>query len=241
MNRFFAEKSTIGETVTLTDENAHHITNVLRLQKSDEIIVCDLEGTDYRCVIESLHTKKVTAAILSSAANTAEPAARITLYQGYPKGDKLDFIIQKAVELGVYKIVPVVTEFSVKRPEGKAAKTARFMRISEAAAKQSGRGIIPEVCEVQKLSDVVKTVCKNGLAMVAYEKEQHESIKGKINKLVSEISVFIGPEGGFSVKEIEYMTSLGVATVSLGKRILRTETAGIYMLAVIDYELGCCL
>ena len=237
MNRFFAE-SIVNERVALSKDDINHSVNVLRLRKGDRIIVSDGAGTDYNCCIVSSDKNGVQLEIIETLKNQAEPEVLITLYQGVPKLDKMELIIQKSVELGVSRIVPVLTKRTiVKIKDGK--KRERWQKISESAAKQSGRGIIPTVCEPIDFSDAVKDMAKNELSIRPYELERAMSIKNAVNgRQLKSISIFIGPEGGIDETEAEECTNSGVIPVTLGKRILRTETAGFAAIILTLNTLG---
>lgn len=247
MHCFYTERENIGDKeLHLTGTDVNHIKNVLRMTEGEEITVCDGEGIFYRCRIKEMTAKSVEAEILESQKAETELGVKITLFQGLPKKDKMELIIQKAVELGAAEIVPVATRFCVAKIEdGKKEKKKleRWQAISEAAAKQSGRGRIPKVRPVLSFKEALKEGRQMECAMIPYEKA--EGMKG-FKKLLgdcqslpegSRIGVFIGPEGGFDEKEIEAALEAGVTPVSLGKRILRTETAGLCVLSALMLEL----
>jgi len=237
MNRFFAPK---GNILSLSESDENHIINVLRLREGDEIIICDGNLIDYRCSITQISKNSLDLRIVERFENNAEPPSKITLYQGFPKADKLELIIQKCVELGIFKIVPVLTERTiVKIKPDFSKKLDRLQKISEAAAKQSGRGIIPEICMPISFKDAVKEMGNYDLSLMPYEGEKENNLKGILSGFSGEnISIFIGPEGGFSEKEVEFAKSSKIQTVSLGNRILRTETAGLATLAITLHEIG---
>lgn len=244
MPRFFVNKNDIGsDIIMLTGENAHHIANVLRLGVGDKIVICDGEETDYRCKISKITKNnsqyEVWADIEEKNESLAEPDTKITLFQGLPKADKMELIIQKAVELGVHEIVPVITDTSVVRWEKKSvAKVERFRKIAEAAAKQCGRGRIPKIGNIVGLEEAVLQSKALDKSIVAYENEKNFTIKAFLKEFNdTNLGIFIGPEGGFSESEIIKLSGAGIKSVTLGKRILKTETAGIMALAVILYEL----
>ena len=239
MPKFFVPRGDItGNSVIIKGEDANHIKNVLRFSPGDALTLCDGEGFDYTGKIDSASKDGVCVRILSKEPSASEPETRITLFQGLPKGDKAEIVIQKAVELGVYEVVLVETKRSVARlkPEKEAAKLERFAKLSYSAAKQSGRGIIPKV-SVMSYDDAVKKAGESDLAFIAYEKEVKTGLKDVLKGFLGgSVAVFIGPEGGFEEDEIKKAAAF--KTVSLGKRILRTETAGSAVIAVINYELG---
>lgn len=248
MYHFYTEKSNIGESeILLTGSDVNHIKNVLRMREGEEIVICDKEGTDYFCRLKSLSESSVCAEILKSGYTSAELSTKLYLFQGLPKKDKMELIIQKAVELGVYEIVPVMTRrVIVKLDDAKkeAKKLERWNQIAESAAKQSGRGIIPRISPVLSFKDALKLAADMDVKMIPYEnadssgsgmeksRELIRSVKGK-----ESACVFIGPEGGFETAEIEAATDAGFSCMSLGRRILRTETAGLAALSAIMFEI----
>ena len=238
MPRFFVESQNIKVgIITLYGDDAAHISRVLRGKAGDILTVCDGCGNDYEAEITEINEKDIKLAIKSTVFTESEPSLKITLYQGLPKGDKMELIIQKCVELGVYKIVPVNTERCIvkidKNKEKK--KIERWQKISESAAKQSGRGIIPEIGGVMNFNEAVKEAAEKGKAMIPYELEENRGLKEFLEEYKKDnngqMALFIGPEGGFSAEEIEKALSLGILPVTLGKRILRTETAGLTAIA----------
>lgn len=243
MFRFYTSKENIHDDyVEIEGIDVNHIKNVLRMKPSDHIIVCDGEGNDMECELWQVRSDKVVAKAITTQKSMAELDAKITLYQGLPKKDKMELIIQKAVELGVYKVVPVVTDNTVVKIDSKKEDKVitRWNSIAMAAAKQSGRGIIPKVENVVKFSDAIKEAKSMQSAIIPYEKAKgidnsRQIIKGLGDK--KEIAVFIGPEGGFSNEEIEIATNNGINTITLGHRILRTETAGLTVLSILMFEL----
>jgi len=250
MARFFVDREAVdtnNNMIVITGEDVNHIKNVLRSVSGDALMISDGCGTDYDAVIERLEKEKIIARIAASVPNMAEPPINITLYQGIPKSDKMDSIIQKSVELGVKRIVPVITERTVVRfnDDGDAAvKTVRWRRISLEAAKQCNRGIVPAVGTPVYFEDAVKLPGKEGLRLIPYEKEKTIRLKEYLREFnpkqggCAEISVFIGPEGGFAEDEIGIAVGCGIRPVTLGPRILRTETAGPAALTILMYELG---
>ncbi len=237
MPRFFAEPENInGNIITLYSDDAVHISRVLRGKAGDILTVCDGKGNDYTAEITSVSDKSVTLEIKETFVTKSEPSVRITLYQGLPKGDKIETIIQKCVELGVCGIVPVNTERCIvkidKNKENK--KMERWRKIAESAAKQSGRGIIPSVGQVVSFENALKEASSMDGAVIPYELEEKNGLKSFLDGFKGEsLAVFIGPEGGFSIDEIEKALKSGVVPVTLGKRILRTETAGMAAVANI--------
>jgi len=234
---FFTPDQKQDDKIILSGETAHHLLHVLRMNPGEKIILCNGAETDYGATIEATNPKKpqVTCKIESCAHSTTEPAAKVTLYQGLPKADKLELIIQKCVELGVHQITPVATSRSIVRIKGDK-KTARYQRIAESAAGQSMRGIIPQINEAIPFDEALKRLdTSDHLTLVAYEAEQTCTLKQALsqNQGNCNINIWIGPEGGFTNDEISALTSQGAMAVTLGKRILRTETAAISMLAQV--------
>lgn len=241
MPKFFVESHQIDQkSIHLTGEDAKHIKTVLRAREGEEITVCDGLGTDYFCRIVSLDDG-VVAEILGREVCQSEPKTKITLYQGLPKADKMELIIQKCVELGVDCIVAVSTERCiVKLDKKEEKKLERWQKIAEAAAKQSGRGKIPEIApKVLRFSQALDEAKDLDGAIIPYEKEADRGIRAFVEGFSGkEIGIFIGPEGGFTEEEIQSAQDAGVLPITLGKRILRTETAGMATLAILLYELG---
>lgn len=244
MYQFFVDASQIqGTRIVIRGNDVNHIKNVLRMKPGEEIAVSNgNDGKEYRCGIEELWEDEVVCSLRFVKEDGLELPARVTLFQGLPKADKMDLIVQKMVELGVYRIVPVMTKRSVvKLDEKKAkAKTARWQTVAEAAAKQSKRRIIPQVAEVCTLREAVAQAAGMDLKLIPYELSEG---MGRTRKLIEgvrtgqEIAVFIGPEGGFEEEEVQAAVEDGFLPVTLGKRILRTETAGLTVMAWLMYQL----
>ncbi len=241
MPKFFVTPQQIKDNqIILTGEDEKHIKTVLRAKTGDMITVCDGLGMDYECRITDFADGVVTE-VVSKELCDVEPQTKITLYQGLPKGDKMEWIIQKCVELGIEKIVAVSTERAiVKLDKKEAKKLERWQKIAEAAAKQSGRGIIPQIGQkVLTFGEAVAQANTLDGAIIPYEKETQRGVRQFVGDFSGKtIGVFIGPEGGFSETEIQQAQQKGVLPVTLGKRILRTETAGMTTLALLLYELG---
>lgn len=235
MPRFFAQSENIKDNkITITGEDAGHISRVLRSKTGERLTVCDGGGFDYEAEITDISDKTVVLEIKDKKPTESEPRVRITLYQGLPKGDKMELIIQKCVELGIWKIVPVNTERCIVKLDKikEKKKIERWQKISESAAKQSGRGIIPEIGCTESFTEALKEVVRDGMAVIPYEMERERGLKQFLDGFEGErLGIFIGPEGGFSTEEIEKAKECGVIPVTLGKRILRTETAGMTAVA----------
>lgn len=240
MPKFFFNKNDISRgQVQLFGEDEKHIKTVLRAREGEELTLCDGESMDYQCRIASLE-RGVLLDILSKEVCETEPKTKITLYQGLPKADKMELIIQKCVELGVDRIVAVSTERAIVKLDKKEnKKLERWQKIAEAAAKQSGRGKIPEIGQqVLKFKEAVAEAKGLDGAIIPYEKEQETGIRQFVQGFQGEsIGVFIGPEGGFAEEEIALAQENGITPITLGKRILRTETAGMTTAAILLYEL----
>ena len=248
MYQFFVTESQIdvpGRTVTITGPDVNHIKNVLRMKIGEELSVSDgCSGKEYRCAIRAFHGAEdtVECELRFIKEDSVELPARIHLFQGLPKADKLEMIIQKAVELGAYEVIPVETKRSIVKLDEKKAKnkTARWQQISEAAAKQSKRGIIPLVSEPVGFHRALELAEGMDVKLIPYELAEgmdktRQLIEGV--KPGQDIAVFIGPEGGFDEAEIAAAVQKGVEPITLGRRILRTETAPLAVLAWLGYQL----
>ncbi len=238
MPRFFVD-STVNDTLCLEGADAIHISKSLRMKTGDELIICDKNETDHRCIITNIENNSIFLKVIESTHCINESNIYVTLYQAIPKADKMDLIVQKCVELGVDKIVPVVTERCISRPDTKSInkKIIRWQKISEEAAKQSRRGKIPKIESLINLECAAKKSQESDCSLVFYELSG-KKINDIINHSPKTISIFIGPEGGFTEQEISILSSYNVIPATLGKRILRTETAPIAALSIIMYETG---
>ena len=231
--------------VTIIGDDVNHIKNVLRMKQGDVIAAIDQEsGTEYRCEIDTFEEGEVKCRLLFIKENGIELPSRVYLFQGLPKNDKMELIIQKAVELGVYKIIPLASKRAVVKLDAKkeAGKLARWNAISEAAAKQSKRRIVPEVTSVMTIKEAVVYCEGFEVKLMPYELADQEAMaetKQIIDHLQpgQSIAIFIGPEGGFEESEVEQAASAGFQPITLGRSILRTETAGFTVLAWIMYHL----
>lgn len=245
MHRFFADPSQIREKdIILTGTDVNHIRNVLRMRSGEEVLISDGQGADYRCQLNEIGEDAVTASIMWRLDGNAELPSRITLFQGLPKGDKMEFIIQKCVELGAVKIVPVQTRRTVVKLDARKeqARRKRWMGISESAAKQSGRGIVPEIAGVMDFSEALEEARHLDVCLIPYELArgiEHTREVCTAIKPGQSVGIFIGPEGGFEEDEVSKAMKAGAVPVTLGKRILRTETAGMALISVLAYLLEC--
>lgn len=245
MHHFFVAREQINITdkiITISGSDVNHIKNVLRMKNGEELLVSDGEGKDYMCEIGDLAEDMVIANIIDAEFEGTELPSKIYLFQGLPKSDKMELIITKAVELGAYEVIPVATKRAVVKLDKKkeASKLARWNNISLSAAKQSRRSIIPEVKGVMSFKEAINYAKTLDINLIPYEnyKDMSETkgIVGQIKKGQS-IGIFIGPEGGFDEKEVDEAVSSGVKPISLGKRILRTETAGLMIISVLMFNL----
>lgn len=232
IRRFFVDKNDIkGDTVVVSGEEFHHAVKVLRHKVNYKIIVCDNSGMDYYATIMEIARDYLVARIDEAVANDTATKREITLYQCISRGDRLDFAVQKAVELGARRIVPVISEFSTE----KSVNSDRLKRIISEAAKQCGLAILPTLAEPMPFNEAIAEAGRG--AIVFYEHED----KLAVNRDVipeGDLGVFVGAEGGFSEQEIELARSHGATVVSLGKRILRTETATVSALTLVTYLAG---
>lgn len=242
MPKFFTPQNQISQnTLTVTGPEAVHLSSVLRVKTGDEIIVGDGNLTDYICRVSGVKKSEIQCDILKKEINQNEPALKITLFQALPKGDKMETVIQKCVETGVTEIVPIDTKNSMVKLKGKEdKKIERWNKIAFAAAKQCGRGIIPAVRPLMSFSEGVNIAANNfDSAIIPYENEHKTSIKAFAKSFTGKsLAVFIGSEGGFDTSEIELAKAMGIISVTMGKRILRTETAGLIASVIMLYETG---
>lgn len=244
MYQFFVEPAQIsGGRVLICGADVNHIKNVLRMRAGEEISVSNgVDGREYRCGILSLEEDRVVCELRFVKEDGVELPSRITLFQGLPKGDKMELIVQKAVELGAYQVVPVAARRCVVKLDEKkaAAKTVRWQGVAEAAAKQSRRAVIPRVAAPLPFARAVEMAAGMDVKLIPYELAED---MGRTRRLMEslapgqEVAVFIGPEGGFDESEIALALERGIEPVTLGKRILRTETAGLTVLSWIMYML----
>lgn len=243
MHHFFAEPSQIGDgLVTITGADVNHMKNVLRMKPGEKAEISGGDGLRYLCVLEAFTEEGACLRIEDVEADAVELPSKIYLFQGLPKSDKMELIIQKAVELGAYQVIPVATKRAVvKLDEKKAAKKVqRWQAISEGAAKQSGRSLVPNVHAVMTFTEALKYAEELDVRLIPYEKASGmEVTKQAVESILpgQSVGIFIGPEGGFEESEVEQAREAGALPVSLGKRILRTETAGLAVLSVLMYHL----
>ena len=237
MRRIYSEiKPVPGEGFDITGGDADHLSRSLRAKRGEHIVICS-GGRDYDCVITEITRDRVTVIPGEGVPLNCEPKVGVTLYIGYPKGDKLESVIQKSTELGVRAIVPFLADRSVARPSEAAAaeRQKRWQKIAEEAAKQSGRGEVPKVFPLQSYGEAVKRGSEKGLRLFCFEGGGCPLSEALKTAAGADIAVFTGPEGGFSEREVDAALSLGYQLVTLGKRILRCETAPICVISAIMY------
>ena len=248
MPKFFIKTENLkeNEEIWITGDDVNHLKNVLRKKINDKINVCNSDTQkNYECVIKNIEENKIVCKILDEVKSLAESNLNITIFQGLPKSDKMELIIQKSTELGVKAIVPVITKRTVikLKDKDKQNKIDRWRKIAEVAAKQSGRDIIPTIENIINIADI--KFDDYDKILVLYENEEKISIKDEIEQLKNDnkeelnIGIVIGPEGGFAESEIEQLKlNQNVSVITLGKRILRTETVALVVSGILMYELG---
>ena len=246
MHCFYCEPGNVVDSrIKITGSDVNHMKNVLRMRIGEEVMICDGMGMEYTCRIEDFPAGEVICSVEKAVPSSTELPVRLKLYQGLPKKDKMELIIQKAVELGAAEIIPVMTKRCIVKLEDEkkeAKKLERWQAIAESAAKQSGRGMIPKISGVVSYKEAVKSAVSEGMTLIPYEMaEGMTSLQQAVKRAPLEkvVSVFIGPEGGFEEAEVEFAKEQGAVPVSLGKRILRTETAGFTALSILMYEIEC--
>ena len=253
MPRFFVQLDKIDlehNTVRIEGEDAHHISRSLRMAKGEKITVCDMRGREYDCSIcDFCDDSSVTAEIIACSDCQSEPPYEATVYQGLPKGDKLDTVIQKSVECGAFAVQTFESSRCIakEKTESGDKKLARRKKIALEAAKQSGRGLIPEILPTVSFKEAVEKASKADVPLFCYEDEHTVSLRSALKARLKKakdsgivkptVSVMIGSEGGFSPEEAEYARGRGMLTVGLGPRVLRTETAPAFALGCLVYEI----
>ena len=246
MPRFFVKNEQIkGTSIEILGEDVKHIKNVLRKQIGDNIEICDQDTEkSYICKIEKIENESILTSIVEEL-QSYDDNIKVDIYQGLPKADKMELIIQKSVELGVNAIIPVAMKRCVVKIDSKneAKKITRWQKIAESAAKQSGRNTIPEIKNIVNVEKIIQLIKEYDCVIVAYENEKNNTIKRELLKIKEnihdkvKIAVVIGPEGGLEEKDVEILKQNGAKIVTLGRRILRTETVALNVLSVIMYEL----
>ena len=243
MQQFFVDPTDVKENrIFMQGPDVNHIKNVLRIRPGEDLRVSDGAGRSWLCCVDHYEEKTAVLDILKRLDRDTELPSKIWLFQGLPKGDKMELIVQKAVELGVYRVVPFAAKRSVVRLDEKKGqkKQARWQLIAKGAAEQSGRGIIPEVAVPVSFEEALREA--EGLDVVLIPYELEEGMAGTVRIIESirpgqSVGIFIGPEGGFEVDEVAKAENAGACAVSLGRRILRTETAGLAALSILMYHL----
>lgn len=248
MPKFFVNQDQIKENnIIIEGQDVIHIKKVLRAKINDELQICNKDnGDNFICDIENITTEEIICKIKQKIKDSVESNIKVTIFQGLPKADKMEYIIQKSVELGVYDITPVEMKRCVVKlnEKDKIKKVLRWQKISEVASKQCGRDIIPEVNEIINIKELENLVSKYDVILVAYEDEKLNTLKQQImdikNNILKEeikIGIVIGPEGGLEKNDVEHLKESGAKVITLGKRILRTETVALNVLSIIMYEL----
>ena len=249
MSKFFVNRENLqDEKIIITGKDVNHIKNVLRKNLEDTLQICDAQsGENFLCEIEEMSNEKIICKIIENLENESEPNTYIHIYQGLPKADKMELIIQKSVELGVSEITPTNMLRCIVKLDSKDArkKVERWQKISEVAAKQSGRDIIPKINSICNFNEIINQCKEYDAILLAYECEKDNKLKNeieKIKKLQSKkerlrIAIIIGPEGGISAEEIEIAKQNRIKIITLGNRILRTETVALNILSILMYEL----
>ncbi len=243
MHHFFVTPEQVREShIYIEGSDVNHVKNVLRMKLGEELEICDGKDNKYLCEIEEMTSDYVCARILEELKADTELPSKLYLFQGLPKSDKMELIIQKAVELGVYEIVPVATKRAVVKLDDKKAskKVERWNSIAEGGAKQSGRSFVPEVTSVMSYKEALAYASKLDVVLVPYELAEGMAETKQIISAIKpgqSVGIFIGPEGGFEASEVECAMEAGAKAITLGKRILRTETAGLTTLSILMYHL----
>lgn len=246
MRKFFVKSEQVNnDKIEITGEDVNHIRNVLRLTKGEKIKICDTGNSkNYICEINDISKEEVICNIIEEVSGEAEGNVILHIYQGLPKADKMELIIQKGTELGVSEFIPVNFKRSIVKISEKDEKKKidRWQKIAEVAAKQSGRDIIPTIRNIENIKNICNNINEYDIVLVAYELEEQNYIKNELLKIKNNntnyrIAIVIGPEGGIDEEEINLLKSAGAKIISLGKRILRTETVALQVSSIIMYEL----
>ena len=245
MPKFFVKNEQISNNkITIIGEDVNHIKNVLRLKIDDNIQVCNVDTSiNYTCGISKINNDSIECMIFSEKNSNCESNIHINIFQGLPKADKMELIIQKSVELGADEITPVEMKRCVVKidEKSKSKKIERWQKISEVAAKQSGRDIVPKINNIVNVKNICNLIYKYDIVLLAYENEKENTLKSELIKLKNndnlKIGVIIGPEGGLEEQEVELLKLFGAKIITLGNRILRTETVALVVTGIIMYEL----
>ena len=251
MPKFFVKENQIqNNKIIIEGQDVNHIQKVLRAQIGQELEICNSEnGDNYLCDIKEFTEKEIICDIKIKKEEITESNIKVTIFQGLPKADKMEYIIQKSVELGAYDITPVEMKRCVVKLDEKTKnkKIARWQKISEVAAKQCGRDIIPQINNIINIKNICNLIQEYDMVLVAYENEENNSLKNELNQIKNtilnnqnqefKIGIVIGPEGGLEKQDVENLERSGAKIITLGKRILRTETVALNVLSIIMYEL----
>ena len=241
MTRFFVEPAQLqAENITLTGENAKHA-KVLRLKPGEEVLVCDGQGNECLCEVESLSDGCVELAVRQCRGSETEARVRVSVYMAFPKADKLEHVIQKATELGAFEIVAFPSARCISRPDEKSLrkKVERWQKIAASAAEQSGRGRIPEVLTLPSYKAALERAAQTDKALLFYENERATTLRMALESSAYQtVSLLTGPEGGLEEAEVKQAMDMGLQVCTLGKRILRCETAPLCALSAVMYDAG---
>ena len=245
MHHFFVTPEQVREgQIRIEGSDVNHMKNVLRMKLGEELHISDGNNKKYLCEIASMDADSVCTVIKEELVSDTELPSKIHLFQGLPKSDKMELIVQKAVELGVYEIIPVATKRAIVKLDDKKAekKVERWNSISESGAKQSGRNVIPKVKSVMGYKEAMQYANTLDVILIPYELAEGMNETRQVIEAIrpgQSVGIFIGPEGGFETAEVEYAVAQGAKVITLGKRILRTETAGLTTLSILMYHLEC--
>lgn len=245
MPKFFVKSEQINnKKITIIGEDVNHIKNVLRLKIDDNIQVCNVDTSiNYTCGISKINNESIECIIFNEAKSNCESNIQVDIFQGLPKADKMELIIQKSVELGASEIIPVEMKRCVVKidEKSKQKKIERWQKISEVAAKQSGRDIVPKINNIVNIKSICNSINKYDIVLLAYENEKENTLKNELIKLKGKnnlkIGIIIGPEGGIDEQEVNMLKQAGAKIITLGNRILRTETVALVVTGIIMYEL----
>lgn len=250
MPKFFVNNNQVnGEKIKIIGSDVNHIKNVLRKKEGDALTICNTANKkDYLCEISKISDIEIECKIKEKSVGNAESNVHVTIIQGLPKSDKMELVIQKSVELGVYDIIPIEMKRCIVKLNDKERqkKITRWQKISEVAAKQCGRNIIPKINPIANIKNICNLITEYDIVLVAYENEKVNTLKNELQKIKEKnsneimdirIAILIGPEGGIAEEEVELLKSIGTKIITLGNRILRTETVALNVLSIIMYEL----
>lgn len=250
MPKFFVTNKDINNNkIIISGEDVNHIKNVLRKKIGEQITICNIDtSVDYLCEIVNFEKDTIRCNVSEELISNSESNTKVTIFQGLPKADKMELVIQKAVELGVYNITPIEMKRCIVKltDKDKVKKLQRWQKIAEVASKQSGRNTIPKINEIKSIRNICNLFTNYDIVLVAYENEKENKLKNELEKLKLNqkenlnIGIIIGPEGGIDREEIELLKENGAKIITLGNRILRTETVALSMLSIIMYEFEVC-